>query len=128
MIHHRIDIPRADKKAESRLAEFFKIVTGVPIGLCDYDGITETFQSRQTTACAKPGWSTYASPDTYTKSRRSMPRLCISLRQSGKNLEFWFVLFSVIYIHTPKPIILNCLQIKMRYINYTILFTKMQAK
>lgn len=45
MIHHRIDIPRADKKAESRLAEFFKIITGVPIGLCDYaDGITETFQ------------------------------------------------------------------------------------
>lgn len=45
MIHHRIDIPRADKKAEPRLAELFKIVTGVPVGLCDYaDCITETFQ------------------------------------------------------------------------------------
>lgn len=80
MIHHRIDIPRADKKAESRLAEFFKIVTGVPIGLCDYaDGITETFQKSADHRVRKPGWSTYASPDTYTKSRRSMPRLCISL-------------------------------------------------
>ena len=45
MIYHRVHIPRADKKAETRQTKALKVIAGMPIGLGnDADGVAEAFK------------------------------------------------------------------------------------